>query len=651
MLDDDDDKGMKRNQLIAVVLLTAVMFVWFQWFLPKPPPQPDASTAPAKTGSAQEPPAEAPAGKPGALAPAGASLPKSDGTQWPFLPPVPETLDSATDEITLDNDNLRFVLTRIGARLKRATVLLGSNNESSIQLVPETEVVADTDEILPLGLRFTNEAIGDELDRRRWDLVSSNLDGPSKSVTFSITLPNVALIRKTFQLEAGRRVMSVSVEYQNLEAAPRVLGMDTTPAYYLNWGPNVTSHDETKGVLQAFLWHTAKENTSLLTSKLTGDNGAPLVKTVDNTDWMVLKSAYFMVAIKSGFERAQGWAAGTPKDFRFGLGVPREEIKPQESLRSSFDIYVGPSEMSSLKAAWPTLPQALRFFDMFEFMDWFAKLLLGLLNWFHNNMGVNYGVAIILLTILVRAAMIPLTLKSMKSMKKMQLLGPEMQQLKEKYKDDQQELSKKTMEMYRERGINPAGGCFPMLLQMPVFIALYTMLNSAFELRGAHFVWWITDLSQPDRLYQFPWALNLPLIGSLEYLNLLPILMGVVMVISQKFMPTSGPAMDPTQKTMMNIMPAIFSLMCYTMASGLSLYILTSTILGMLQQHFIRISDTELSEKKKPKKKQHFYAAAQAKKRQRVRELKDESRRLITDRTKGNVPGAKRADADETKTD
>jgi len=633
--DDDEDKGMKRNQFIAVILLTVVLFVWFQYFLPKPPPPSDTVVpAPAQTATGENQPAEA-SQEPAKLvtAPAGAAT----GAQWPFLPPVPTAIDPATDEITFENDHLQFVLTRIGARLKRATVLLGKNNESSIQLVPEDEAVPDTDEVLPMGLHFTNEALADELDRRRWDVASKDLDSPTKTITFVLTLPNAATIRKTFTLESGKHVFSVTVDYQNLEATPRILGMDTTPAFYLDWGPNVSSHDETKGVLQAFVWHPVKgSNTTFLTSKMKpAENGAPFVTTVDNSQWMALKSAYFMVAIKSGFEHAQGWATGRagesatkPATFRFGLGVPREEVKPQETLSRSFDVYVGPSEMSALKAAWPTLTQALTFFDMFSIMDSFAKLLLGILNWFHHNMGVNYGVAIILLTILVRVAMFPLTLKSMKSMKKMQLLGPEMQQLKEKYKDDQQELSKKTMELYRERGINPAGGCFPMLLQMPVFIALYNMLNSAFELRGAHFFWWITDLSQPDRLYHFPWSIHLPLVGSLEYLNFLPILMGISMVISQKFTPTSGPAMDPTQKTMMTIMPAIFSLMCYSMASGLSLYILTSTILGMLQQRFVHVSATEMASlPSKPKKKQHFYAAAQAKKRQRAKELKDDTRR------------------------
>jgi YidC/Oxa1 family membrane protein insertase len=258
-------------------------------------------------------------------------------------------------------------------------------------------------------------------------------------------------------------------------------------------------------------------------------------------------------------------------------------------------------------------------------MDWFAKLLLAVLNWFYGYIP-NYGLGIIFLTILVRVAMYPLTLKSMKSMKKMQLLGPEIEELKTKYSDNAQEMNKKMMELYKERGVNPLGGCLPMLLQMPVFIALYRMLWTAYELRGAPFFWWINDLSQPDRLFHLPWMKQVPFLGMFEYFNLLPILMGVAMVVSQKVMPVSGPAQNPQQKLMMNIMPVFFSFVCYRMYSGLSLYILTSTVLGMVQQKFTRVGEVEMKARKPVGKRQHFYTAAQARKRQLAREAKKEKK-------------------------
>jgi len=216
----------------------------------------------------------------------------------------------------------------------------------------------------------------------------------------------------------------------------------------------------------------------------------------------------------------------------------------------------------------------------------------------------------------------------MKSMKKMQLLGPEMEALKKEHSSNPQEMNKKMMELYRERGVNPLGGCLPMLLQMPIFIALYRMLWSAYELRGAPFMLWIEDLSQPDRLLHMPWMAGIPLLGSsLVYLNLLPILMAAAMVLNSKMMPTGGAMQNPQQKMMMTIMPVMFAFFTYNMAAGLNLYILTSTVLGMVQQKFTHVEEKELEKKKTIGKRQHFYTAAKARQRQAARDAKKEGKR------------------------
>ncbi len=344
-----------------------------------------------------------------------------------------------------------------------------------------------------------------------------------------------------------------------------------------------------------------------------------------------MRSAYFVVAMKPGFEQAKGWAVGNPQHFRVGLGAPRAEVAPGETVSWQYRVYLGPNKGEPLAAAWEGLDQVWKFFTMFEVMDKFAKLLLGVLKWFHGNVLANYGLAIIFLTVLVRGAMFPLTLKSMKSMKKMQMLAPEMEKLKQEVGDDQQELQKRMMELYKERGVNPLGGCLPILLQLPVFIALYRMLWSAIELRRAPFMLWIQDLSEPDRLLQLPFEIPLPFGASgIDSLNLLPILMGVSMLLSQKLMPTSGPAQNPQQKMLMNLMPVIFSVLFYNMAAGLCLYILTSTLLGIAQNYFVHVSDAELKAKK-PKKKprlagRHFYSAAQARKREMAKEIRREKK-------------------------
>ncbi|MFZ8932888.1 MAG: membrane protein insertase YidC [Bacteriovoracaceae bacterium] len=184
----------------------------------------------------------------------------------------------------------------------------------------------------------------------------------------------------------------------------------------------------------------------------------------------------------------------------------------------------------------------------------------------------NYGIAIILLTILIRMITFPLQYKSFKSMKKMQTLQPELAKLKEKHKDNPQKMQKETMELFKRAGANPLGGCLPLILQMPIFFAFYKVLYEAVELVGAPFYIWIHDLSQKDPYY------------------ILPVLMAISMVVQQKVTPTT--TTDPTQKKIMMIMPVVFGFIMKDLPSGLVLYIFISTVFGMLQQMFVyKVSD------------------------------------------------------------
>ncbi len=615
-MDDNRDKEMMRNQMIAIVLMTILFVVWFKFFMPAPQPkkpvpvtqqaQQEASEQAAKTKKAEEK--------------AMIEQPPLEQSLWPELPAIPEVADPAAEEVALSSPDIEFVFTRVGARLKRAKLI-----KDDLQLVP-TQDLSDTEAVYPLGLRFSDEGLGDALDYRRFEVEN---DAAGNGLTFRLTIPGRCAVEKTFSLGEQGRVLDVQVSLHNLGTQNAVFGMDQTPAYYLSWGPDVHSGDEGMGIGQSLMWYKEGRVDELATASMEpAADGSPFSKAIPGAEWMAVRSAYFVMAMKPEFEEAQGWAAGVAKRFRVGLSVPRFEMAPDATQTNAFRLYMGPSEQRALALAWPTLPKVFRFYaPPWEFMDWFAKLLLAILNWFHDYVIANYGWAIIFLTVVVRTVMYPLTLKSMKSMKKMQLLGPEIEALKAKYPDDAQEMNKKMMELYRERGVNPLGGCLPMLLQMPVFFALYRMLWSSYELRGAHFFGWVTDLSQPDHLMALPWMHQIPLIGTtFDHLNILPILMGIAMVVNQKFMPVSGPSQNPQQKMMMNIMPVFFSFLCYKMAAGLNLYILTSTVLGMVQQKFTRVGDMELKAKKAPAKRQHFYTAAQARKRQMAREAKKEKR-------------------------
>ena len=428
----------------------------------------------------------------------------------------------------------------------------------------------------------------------------------------------------------------MEIEYSNLEPESRVFGIDQTPAFWLTWGPDVESGDKLAGVRPSVVWRKDGANAIVQTSKLSPEDP----RHVMNAEWIALKSAYFVVALKPEFTGAQSMAQGTQNRYRFGLAAPRFEAKPAESVRFAFRVYAGPSQSDFLAAAWSTLPTTIRFFQSVDLMDKFAKVLLATLNGFYRIIP-NYGVAIILLTLVVRVAMFPLTLKSMKSMKRMQMLAPEVEALKAKYKDDPQELQRKTMELYKERGANPLGGCLPMILQMPVFIALYRMLWCSYELRGAPFTLirigeyaWIRDLSQPDQLLALPFMRHVPFLGAtFDYINLLPILMALSMVISQKMTPTSSAMPNDQQRILMNIMPVFFAFICYKMAAGLNLYIFTSTVLGIIQNKWMPAGKVEVETKPRPtRKKRHFYSAAQERKRRLAKEMKEANRSAVLNR-------------------
>jgi len=245
----------------------------------------------------------------------------------------------------------------------------------------------------------------------------------------------------------------------------------------------------------------------------------------------------------------------------YQLVYPSLTLQPGESKSYHFRLYLGPRDIDILEKQNAKLEKTIDF-GVFDFI---AKPLLVTLKFFYKFVG-NYGLSIIFLTIIIKILFWPLTQKSFKSMKDMQKLQPEMAKLKEKYKDKREELNRETMALYKKYKVNPVGGCLPMFLQIPVFIALYNVLLTAIELRGAPFALWITDLASKDPYY------------------VLPIVMGLTMVLQQKMTPS---AMDPKQAKMMMLMPIVFTFMFLSFASGLVLYWLVNNVLGIIQQYFV----------------------------------------------------------------
>jgi len=251
---------------------------------------------------------------------------------------------------------------------------------------------------------------------------------------------------------------------------------------------------------------------------------------------------------------------------------PKQNLPPGGELTLKAQLFAGPRDLDVLRAVGQNLDQLI---DLGWF-DFLARPALWLLKFLYHYTG-NYGIAIILVTVLQKIAFHPLTVKSMKSMQAMQAVQPKIQAIQERYKNNPQKKQEETMALYRKHGVNPMGGCLPMLAQIPIFIALYNALSSSVEMWQARFLW-IRDLTQPDSLFGFT------LWGGYT-LNLLALLMGVSMWIQQKMSPTTG---DPRQAQMMLwTMPIIFTFMFWSFPSGLVLYWLVNNILQIGQQWLI----------------------------------------------------------------
>jgi YidC/Oxa1 family membrane protein insertase len=214
------------------------------------------------------------------------------------------------------------------------------------------------------------------------------------------------------------------------------------------------------------------------------------------------------------------------------------------------------------------------------FFGFFAKALLLAMNTLHNVLWLPYGWAIIAITVIIKVVFWPLTQASTRSMKRMQTLQPQMNAIKEKYKDDPVKMNKKTMEFMKENKVSPLGGCLPMLLQIPVFFGFYRMIQSAIELRGAHFLW-VRDLSKADTLFVIP--------GTTLPFNLLPLIMGVTMLWQARLTPPS-PGMDPMQAKMMRYMPLMFLVFLYNFSAGLALYWTVQNLLTIAQTKLTRMA-------------------------------------------------------------
>jgi YidC/Oxa1 family membrane protein insertase len=296
--------------------------------------------------------------------------------------------------------------------------------------------------------------------------------------------------------------------------------------------------------------------------------------------WIAVQGRYFMSAVVPNQAEEASIKLGFHDDDKVLKNTyiePEQVIHPDNQHVFKYKLFFGPKRMTVLKSLDYDLIKAVHF-GMFDVL---AKPCVWIMNFIYDYIP-NYGVAIIILTILTKILLWPLGNKSYKSMAEMKKIQPLMAEIKEKYKDDKKKMNEEMMGLYKTYKVNPVGGCLPMVVQIPVFFALYRMLYEAIELRHAPFFGWITDLSAPDRLFRFDFSV--PFMQPPYGIPVLTIIMGVTMFIQQKMSPPAG---DPTQAKMMMMMPIVFTVIFINFSSGLVLYWLVNNIISVAQQYYI----------------------------------------------------------------
>ena len=398
---------------------------------------------------------------------------------------------------------------------------------------------------------------------KEWSQYSFNASPLSNGVIFDYKTEDGQEIKKKFILKSNN-VIELTIAISNITSSK-------ITSYNIFAGYNNPAEDK-NAISQRY-----HEASILLNDVIVRKPTHGLKNQVDYSgkiSWVGLRDRYFCVVLIPQLTVNKGFIDILDKGSYLALNIPERNLVNKNSLvEDQYNIYIGPQEEQSLKSFSPGAERIISYGTF----DPIAKVLLFLLHALHN-LTKNWGVSIICVTILVYIVLFPLSFKSMLSMKKMQALQPKIEEVRTKYKDNPQKLNVEIMELYKREKVNPFGGCLPLLLQIPVFFALYQLLMRLISLKGAHFLW-IKDLSEPDRLLYFKNAL--PIMGN--ELNILPLLMAFVMFGQQKFTSATASAASSSaaeqQKMMAIMMPVIFGVLFYKMSSGLVLYWLVNSLL------------------------------------------------------------------------
>ncbi|MBX3009555.1 MAG: membrane protein insertase YidC [Melioribacteraceae bacterium] len=598
---------MDRQTSIAFVLIGLVLVVWLYFNSPTPQDIPKDKPAPAVTEKTDS--TENNDSLKELSAPVTAQIPLE---QTPF-----GTLQNSMEElITVETDLARIEFTNKGGRIKRfylkqyktwyhSDVKDTSYYTQQVQLVSSKSGGDLSVIFLTKEGKLVNTSILDftpSLNNSHY-IISGN---DSLSLSYIFSTDNGKTIKKNFKLFGNNYASKMDLEFENMDDIISGFRYDLVWSSGLNFVEKNATDEATHSNASAYMGEEqvivdAASDGSKITKDLNG-----------KVDWISIRNKYFTMLIAPDNPKSEGGAYfegnyyknkwGDRETYSASLKIPFNDQKYQ---KDSFTFYLGPIQYDILKA------YNLNFEKVVDFGSFFGLkfiirpiseyVLLPLFKFLHSFVP-NFGFVIILFSIIIKIALHPLTRQSLYSMRKMQLLQPKINEMKEKFKDNPQKQQQETMKLYSTYGINPMGGCLPMILQMPIFIALWSLFNNAVEIRQQPFMFWINNLSAPDVLVRLPFTIPL---FEINIISGLAVLMGVTMFIQQKMS-----IKDPSQKALVYIMPVMFTLMFMTFPSGLNLYYFMFNLLSIIQQYYVthKKGQEELVPVADPNKKKGFMA-------------------------------------------
>jgi len=561
---------MDRTAWIAIILCVIGLVVW-EWWVAKQTPRPRRPT------SAQLSPAPTPlAGTSPSAVPLTASSPPSAATGTP----APEATPAFAEKIeTLRNDDVELRLTNRGGGIREA-VLLNHIGQGGDRLVINSKDQS------PIGaiVEQPNSPKFDEFTLIREADGSLRCERAAENVT----------IRKKFFFPPGKEkkdnfLAEMDVDLVNAGAQPY-----SNPGYFVALGAAVPIHPKDYSYYTRLVWCVDGKAKGVDVGWFVGGGGvfgigqrAPqpfYQQDLANADWAAVSDQFFTTLIAPLTAKGNGvWGRRfdiSPEQKTYGLAgalrMPAFQLLPGQTYSAKFEIWAGPKIYHRL-ARLDHNEAEIMDFGIFKIV---SQFLLNFLNWLHGFIG-SYGWSILALTAIIKIVLWPLQDKANRSMRRMSLLNPKIQELREKYKDDPTRMNQEVMKLYKDYGINPVGGCLPMMIQIPIFFGLFKMLGQAVELRNSQFLW-VHDLSQPDTVA------ILPLFGYSIPINIIPLCMAATQIWLMAMTPKTG---DATQRR---------GFICYNFAAALALYYTTQNLFSIVQFYYNKRQPLPTLEKRAP---------------------------------------------------